>query len=697
MIEQAIQAYVEEARDLLANLEDQLLALEVDPDPATINEIFRALHTIKGSGAMFGYTALARFTHHFESAFELVRAGRLSVSSGLIDLSLKARDLMVSFLDLGGDGDDAEALLISKDTSSIVNQLAEIAGNSDAPVTEAEEEQRQDDQKQGHTSKTMIWTIRFRPDERALLNGMRPEGLIRELAGLGNLTTHFHDGDVPPLSELDPECAYLTWIVRLEGTATRADIEDVFIFADDAQLTIEESPTTSTFGDTESEPGADAGIEPATDHKGDEPAESPEIDAQESSDDTTKGSGSASRPAAGGRPRADASRESIRVASSRLDEMMDSLGELVIAQARLDAVAGAIGDATLESVVEEVQRLILGLRDATLSIRMLPIETVFGKFRRVVRDLSTELGKDVRLVTEGGDTEVDKNVIDRIADPLVHMIRNSMDHGLEPTSERTSAGKSTTGTLRLSASQDGGEILIAVEDDGRGLNLEAIRTKAEDNGLISEGETRTDRELRMLIFEPGFSTAREISAVSGRGVGMDAVKSAVDALGGNVDITSSPGKGTRFTLRLPVSLAIIDGLRVRLGGSVYVIPLSAVDECVEMSPEDAGRTSGRSVLEIREKMVPYLALDDLFGQPSNPVARRRVVVVRVDGSRIGLVVDDILGQGQTVIKSLSHFHRDIPGLAGATILGDGQVALIIDVASLVRWAGSSHLDPKKAA
>ena len=697
MIEQAIQAYVEEARDLLANLEDQLLALEVDPDPATINEIFRALHTIKGSGAMFGYTALARFTHHFESAFELVRASRLSVSSGLIDLSLKARDLMVSFLDLGGDGDDAEALLISKDTSSIVNQLAEIAGNSDAPATGAEEEQRQDDQKQGRTSKTMIWTIRFRPDERALLNGMRPEGLIRELAGLGNLTTHFHDGDVPPLSEIDPECAYLTWIVRLEGTATRADIEDVFIFADDAQLTIEETPNNSTSGDTESEPGADARIEPATVQKGAEVAESPEIDAQENSDDAAKGSGSAPQPAAGSRPRADASRESIRVASSRLDEMMDSLGELVIAQARLDAVAGAIGDATLEGVVEEVQRLILGLRDATLSIRMLPIETVFGKFRRVVRDLSTELGKDVRLVTEGGDTEVDKNVIDRIADPLVHMIRNSMDHGFEQTSERRDVGKSANGTLRLSASQDGGEILIAVEDDGRGLNLEAIRKKAEDNGLISEGETRTDRELRMLIFEPGFSTAREISAVSGRGVGMDAVKSAVDALGGNVDITSSPGKGTRFTLRLPVSLAIIDGLRVRLGGSVYVIPLSAVDECVEMSPEDAGRTSGRSVLEIREKMVPYLALDDLFGQPSDPVARRRVVVVRVDGSRIGLVVDDILGQGQTVIKSLSHFHRDIPGLAGATILGDGQVALIIDVASLVRWAGSSNLDPRKAA
>jgi two-component system chemotaxis sensor kinase CheA len=339
----------------------------------------------------------------------------------------------------------------------------------------------------------------------------------------------------------------------------------------------------------------------------------------------------------------------------------------------------------------------MGLRDATLSIRMLPIESVFGKFRRVVRDLSSDLGKDVLLVSEGGETEVDKNVIDRIGDPLVHMIRNSVDHGLETAQERKAAGKSEQGTVWLSARQEGGEIIVSIEDDGRGLNADAIRARALERGLIDPEAELTDTDLHQLIFEPGFSTAETVSAVSGRGVGMDAVKTTIDALGGSIDVLSRAGFGTRIMLRLPVTLAIIDGLRVRLGNSVFVIPLSAVEECVEFEQPDDVARSGRSVLEIREEMVPYLALDELFNLPAEENARRRVVVVRVDGARAGLVVDDILGQSQIVIKALSPYHRDIAGLGGATILGDGRVALIVDVATLIRSAETRRIPHNQKA
>ncbi len=316
----------------------------------------------------------------------------------------------------------------------------------------------------------------------------------------------------------------------------------------------------------------------------------------------------------------------------------------------------------------------------------MPIEAVFGKFRRVVRDLSAELTKDVALITEGGETEIDKNVIDRLSEPLVHMIRNSMDHGLEDADSRRAAGKPARGTVRLSARQEGGEVLIAIEDDGAGLDAEAIRAKAVERGLLPPDAQPTTTELHQLIFAPGFSTAKALSSVSGRGVGMDAVRSTVDALRGSVEVMSHPGRGSRVTLRLPVTLAIIDGLLVRLGEAVFVIPLSVVEECVEMEVAERRRESGRTILQIREHLVPFLDLDDVFSRPPSTEPRRRVVIVQADGARIGLVVDDILGQNQTVIKTLSVYHRDVQGFAGATILGDGGVALIIDVAMLARRA-----------
>jgi two-component system chemotaxis sensor kinase CheA len=681
MIEQATEAFVLEARELLAELETFFLELEDEVSAARIDEIFRALHTVKGSGSMFGYTALSRFTHHFENAYDLVRDGQLEVERNLIDLSLSARDLMISFLDLGGDGPEAEALLESEDVMRIVSQLTGLTGQHEneaetkgATGTEPVQSTPSQAEQAGRTR----FRVRFRPAVDALRNGMRPDLLLRELEDLGSTSVELDVSAVPRLTDLDPTDALIGWVLEVETSEGREAIEDVFIFADDADLSIEELGCETPLAETANTPSVDA-ASPA-----------PAV----SSEKTDPAARSVATPKA----TAMAKSESIRVTSSRLDDMMDALGDLVIAQARLEAVSEEMGSPTLETVVEDMQRLVMGLRDATLSIRMLPVESVFGKFRRVVRDLSADLGKDVRLLTEGGETEIDKNVIDRISEPLVHMIRNSIDHGLETAQERTELGKPAQGTVWLSACQEGGEILVSIEDNGKGLDAEAIRARAVERELIDANAELSVQDLHQLIFEPGFSTAKIVSAVSGRGVGMDAVKTTIDALVGSITVLSRAGQGSRITLRLPVTMAIIDGLRVRLGDSVYVIPLSAVEECVEMDEAENLRESGRSLLQIRDETVPYLELEELFGQQARPEAGRRVVVVRVDGVRAGLVVDDILGQSQTVIKGLSIYHRDIPGLGGATILGDGRVALIIDVVTLIRWAETRRgQGPRKAA
>lgn len=633
----AIASFLQEARDILEGLEALLLDLESDATAERVDAVFRALHTIKGSGAMFGFGALARFTHHFEDAFDRLREGRLRVGQPLIDLSLQARDRMLALLEQGGDNDT------SPESQRLIRALTTLTAGPDIPS-----------QVPASNSGTAArgWKIHFRPEASALRNGMRPDLLVAELAAMGDISIQIDTTNVPPLEQLDPGESYLSWSIVLTTTQTRAQIEGVFLFADEADLTIEEISRAAQRPDVPEAPRRPQDHQP--------------------------------RPAA--TASADRVGETVRVPAGKLDEIMNRLGELVIAQARLERIADTVADGELETVVEEMDRLVSGLRESTLSIRMLPIETVFGKFRRVVRDLSSDLGKQVRLITDGGETEIDKNVIDRLTEPLVHMIRNSIDHGIETSDLRKAQGKPETGTVRLSARQEGGEVLITLADDGRGLDTVALRRKAIERGLLSPDATPTEADLHQLIFAPGFSTAEKLSSVSGRGVGMDAVRSTVDALRGRVDVASRPGAGTSVTLCLPVSLAIIDGLLVRLGSSVFVIPLSVVEECVEFDVVEQQRDSGRTMLQIRDDLVPFLDLAHLFARPAAGDLRRRVVCVRVDRSRIGLVVDDILGRNQTVIKTFSIFHRDVEGFSGATILGDGSVALIIDVVGLARHA-----------
>lgn len=646
--------FIREANDLLQVLEEVLLELESTPDnPDQVDAAFRALHTLKGSGAMFGFGALAGFTHHFEDAFDQLREGRAKVSPELIAVSLDSRDHLASLLALGPDTEAPAGL--QADGAVLLARLGELMGvssdNSSADPVEV-------DAQSPEQTTLCRWSISFTPEPAALKNGFRPDLLWDELAQLGSLQLTCLDDRVPALETFDPAECYLRWEIELETSAPREQIEDVFIFCMDAEIEID---------------ALDAAEAEVTPDQTPDQSSGPQTPVA----DTAK---------ANTAPPAATKSESVRVDAHRLDDLMDQLGELVIAQARLKSISDTLKDPRLESTVEEIEALVTGLRDTTLSIRMLPVSMVFGKFRRVIRDLSVELGKPAQLISEGGETEVDKNIIDCLTEPLVHMIRNSVDHGVEDEATRSAVGKPPMATILLKASQSGGEVLISITDDGAGLDAEAIRTRAIERGLLSEDQEVSTDALYQLIFEPGFSTAKNVSSVSGRGVGMDAVRRVVDDLRGSIDVKSTPGKGTEVTLRLPLTLAIIDGLLVDVDGDRFVLPLSSVEECVDLPFSENEREDGRTILRIRDQLVPYLSLDTLFGYNSSAREGRRVAIVNADGQRIGLVVDDVLGQLQTVIKPLSPFHRSVEELAGATILGDGSIALILDVNALVRRA-----------
>ncbi len=623
-----------EAQELLEQIEQGLLDLERRPaDTELVSAVFRALHTLKGSGAMFGFDALAAFTHHCETAFDRVRKGEVVATAALIGAVLNARDHMRALAEgaepLHGAG---EALL-----AELHRVVAAAAGETRPDAAPARE----------------TWRIRFQLPADALINGTRPLSLLDELRGLGPCTVTAITDGLPPLEALNPAECLLAWEVTLDTHHPRSAIEDVFIFViDDMILSI-------------AAVGAAAPDDPV--------AVLPKLAAVPGTAPPTPAN-DATPPRPG---------ETVRVPAGRLDELMDRVGELVIAQSRLTQIAAASADPQLRSVSEEIERLAAELRDTMMVVRMVPIASLFGRFRRLIHDLARETGKSVALVTSGEATELDKTVIERLADPLVHLIRNAADHGLERPAERAAARKPPEGQITLAARQAGAEVMITVSDDGSGIDRERVRAKAEDQGLLAPGETIGDAELLQLIFHPGFSTAKEVTNLSGRGVGMDVVKRAIEALRGTLTITSVPGRGSDVSLRIPLTLAIIDGLLVRVGNSRYVVPLSAVEECVELSTGQDRRSTGQNVLMLRGQLVPFLRLREVFATGSEPAAYQKVVVVSTGMDRVGLVVDQILGDHQTVIKPLSRFHAGVETFSGATILGDGGVALILDVTHLV--------------
>lgn len=697
MMDQHGQAFKEEAYELLTELETSLLELENNPaDMELIGRVFRAMHTIKGSGAMFGFDDIALFTHEVETVFDLVRNDRIPVTKKLVNLTLAARDQIKAMLDASGGDGTVDATV----SAGIIAGLRELAPqeNMAAGHVAAAADQSPPAGKAAEDAGAVTYRIRFRPARDVLANGTNLIGLLNELRALGRCSVVAQTCNIPLLTEMNPEDCYSFWDVILTTEAGLDAIKDVFIFVeDDCELKIDVIDDGGKLAGEESykkigEILVERGDLDLRDMKA-------VLSTQKRFGDLLVDRGLISPPGVQSalieqqivkEIRQERQNQevaaSIRVPAEKLDILVNLVGELVTIQARLTQTATGRQDAELESIAEEVERLTGELRDNALNIRMLPIGTTFSKFKRLVRDLSNELGKEIEMTTEGADTELDKTVIERLNDPLVHLIRNSIDHGIELPQIRVAAGKPSQGRVHLAAIHSGDSVLITITDDGAGLDKEVIRAKAIEKGLLSATAELSEKEIFAQIFAPGFSTAKKVTSVSGRGVGMDVVKRAIDALRGSIEISSQRGTGTTISVRIPLTLAIIESLLVKIGADRFVIPLSLVDECVELTREDIKNAHGRNLANVRGHLIPYIPLRERFRIDGEIPLIEQIVITRVNGNQVGFVVDHVIGEHQTVIKSLGKMYKKVAGVSGATILGDGSVALILDIPTLTRAA-----------
>ncbi len=697
MMEQAIATYREEAGELLAELETSLLDLEETPDDNDlINRVFRAMHTIKGSGAMFGFDEIAGFTHEVETVFDMVRNGKMTVTKPLLDLTLKSRDHIFYLLNIptGEEVDRSEGDEIIAGLRQLVpkSDLPQ-KGSSDVPAIDLPNLSGDD------LANECTWRIRFRPIPSILMCGTNPISLINELRELGTAHVVAQFEDIPTLDELVPENCHIYWDIILTTTRGEDAIKDVFIFVeDDCELKIELIDSSGLIdreqgykklGDILVERGD---LSPVEMQKvlmlqkrfgellveqgivSPEKVQSALIEQQHVKSVRKERSEAPPQEAAA----------SIRVPAERLDQLINLVGEMVTVQAHLSQVSMAGGDSTFIAISEEVERLTNELRDTALNIRMLPIGSTFSKFKRLVRDLSNELGKEIEMETFGAETELDKTVIEKLNDPLVHIIRNSIDHGIEMPETRRAAGKPSTGIVYLGAEHSGDSVLITIRDNGAGLDRDAIRAKAIERGLLSATAEVSDREIYAQIFAPGFSTAAKVTSVSGRGVGMDVVKRGIEGLRGSISVDSVRGTGTTITLKIPLTLAIIDSLLVKIGKDHFVLPLAAIEECVELTREDIKNSHGRNLANVRGAIIPYIPLRQHFCIKDARPEIEQIVIADIHGTKVGFVVDHVVGEHQTVIKSLGKMYRDVKGVSGATILGDGTVALILDMGVLLQ-------------
>ena len=700
MMEEAVATYREEAGELLAELETSLLELEETPDDQDlINRVFRAMHTIKGSGAMFGFDEIAAFTHEVETVFDMVRNGKMTVTKRLLDLTLKSRDHISALLEASsgaGEVDRSQGDEIIASLRQLLPQKESESKSRDktvAPQFVAPGEDEAADEK--------TWRIRFRPAPSILMCGTNPVSLINELRGLGVCQVVAQMDEIPLLDDLACEHCFIYWDIILTSTRDEDAIKDVFIFVEDdceikielidsgglidreqgykklgdilverGDLSIEEMQKVlmlqKRFGELLVEQGI---VAP-------EKVQSALIEQQHVKNVRQERSAAPQPEGAA----------SIRVPAERLDQLINLVGEMVTVQAHLSQVSLAGGDATFIAISEEVERLTNELRDTALNIRMLPIGSTFSKFKRLVRDLSQGLGKEIEMETFGAETELDKTVIEKLNDPLVHIIRNSIDHGIETPDVRRAVGKSPIGTICLGAVHSGDSVLITIRDDGAGLNRDAIKAKAVERGLLAANAEVSDKEIYAQIFAPGFSTASVITNVSGRGVGMDVVKRGIQDLRGSIGVESVQGSGTTITLKIPLTLAIIESLLVKIGDSHFVLPLTTVEECVELTREDVKAAHGRNLSIIRGNLTPFISLREQFNIAGERPDIEQIVIVSVSGTRIGFVVDFVVGEHQTVIKPLGRMYQDVKGVSGATILGDGTVALILDPGVLTQCA-----------
>ncbi|MFG3447924.1 chemotaxis protein CheA [Stenotrophomonas sp. NPDC047960] len=640
--------FFEESREGLDAMEAGLLALESgQQDPEIINSVFRAAHSIKGGAGTFGFDAIAALTHVLETLLDELRAGKRALEAAAVDAMLSSVDVLRALLREAEHGQPADPQAVAA-----VKARLEAVLSGQAPGAAAQVAAKVDDTPEA-------WQIGFVPAPSLFMSGNDPLRIIRELEHLGSLQVAARLERLPGFDQLDPLEAHLAWDLGLVGKVPRSKIEDTFAWVvDDCELDIRPAapPSLATRAPATAAPAA--------------PVAAP------------------AAPAAAAAPAATSEAEtSIRVAVEKVDALINLVGELVITQAMLKQVSHALDPVHAEQLfagLDLLERNTRDLQEAVIGVRMLPVDAVFRRFPRLVRDLSSRLGKHVRLRTIGEGTELDKGLIEKIADPLVHLVRNSIDHGLEMPDVRRDAGKDETGTITLAASHQGGHIVIEVSDDGRGLNRDKILSKALERGLAVP-DNPTDAQVWDLIFQPGFSTADAVTDLSGRGVGMDVVRRNIQALGGEVQLESKAGNGTRVLIRLPLTLAILDGMTVAVAGETVILPLAYVLEALQPQPEDVRSMAGEGrVLRVRGEYLPILSLSEYYGFGRRTHDDSLVVVVEGDGQKIALEVDELVGQQQVVVKNIENNYRRISGVSGATILGDGRVALIVDIGGLVR-------------
>ncbi|WP_417583790.1 chemotaxis protein CheA [Pelagibacterium sp.] len=725
--------YFDECSELLLELEEQFSAIqEGDRDGDRLNAVFRAIHSIKGGGGAFGFDALVKFAHSFETLLDYVRDGRVELSEDVVVLCIRSIDIVADFVTAAREGETLAAdygavekaqfdALARGEGTGAASTLAEEESMDDfdidfTPVTVNFDADKPMASVAPSADGSSVWTIRFTPFSTLYERANDPLLLFRELSLLGEMRVEPDMAQIPGLSAFEPFGVYCAWTISLvSDKASEETIREVFEFVDgDCEIAIEKGEAAPSMIEDDlpsfaalteeavaerkfvanGEPD-DIAV-PATELPADAPVAKPAADAPRATAgpnvvslgtkpaDTAEESGS-------GRP---VGMSSIRVDLDKVDRVVNMVGELVITQSMLtQQMDDAIRDRYQELVrgIEVLAQTTRGLQDAVMAIRAQPVKSVFSRMPRLVRELASKTGKKIKLETIGENTEIDKTVIEQLSDPLTHMVRNSADHGIEGPEKRLARGKPEIGTVRLSAEQAGGNILIIVEDDGAGINRERVLEIARDRGVVGPDQQLTDEQIDNLIFAPGFSTASEVSDISGRGVGMDVVLSNIKKIGGSVHVKSWIGKGTRMTLRLPLTLAVLDVMLVKVAGSPYVIPLSSIVETIQNSRADFGHMpSGGKVLQVRGEYVQVVDLADRFQMASQQEdAEGFVVLCEAEGnSKIALVVDDIIGQQQVVIKSLEENFERIDGIAGGTILGDGNVALIVDVQSLK--TGNAH-------
>jgi len=670
-----VELFRQEAAELLSEVQECLLLIEDSPeDKDAINRLFRAMHSIKGAGGMFGYDRITEFTHHVETALDHVREGRLAVSRELIDLVLASHDCIQEML-------SDEKSVEQGRLDAIQKGLLALSGSKPRAVAASVP---------SRDAGQVIYRIRFKPDRRIFFSGADPRTILQELCDLGESRVVCNLSEIPPLAEMDPELCYLFWDIVLHTRASVQAIEDVFIFvAADSQIDIQvvdeediEDKDYKKLGEILVDRG-DIHKEHLEDTLRESEALGVRMVKKALVDPHKIASALAEQEmvrTVRSKRQQESAMSSIRVNADKLDRLVDLVGELVTAQARISRIAAHYPKILeLGDVAEELESLTTRLRDETMGIRMVPIGSVVSTFKRLVRDLSKDLQKDIEFTCSGEETELDKGVIERLKDPLVHIIRNSTDHGVELPAVRVEAGKSPQGNIRLEAMHSGAHVLIRISDDGKGLDVDAIHRKAVEKGIIAADQVLDDQECFQLIFAPGFSTAEKVSELSGRGVGMDVVRQNIEALRGSIAIESKKMVGTTITLKLPLTLAIIDGLMVNLDQDSFIIPLASVEECVDLDHAAMERIKGRNILNLRGEAVPFVRLRERLHRTSLTPEREQVVITNLEGKRMGVVVDAVVGSHQTVLKNLGPTMRQARDVSGATILGDGSVALILDL------------------